>query len=77
MDTTGMSITELDAELAETLPAREVMWCCYGGRSTKQSNTAIVGSGNGNTSQHGFVNVSALNGNLNGNGNLIGQGNFA
>jgi hypothetical protein len=64
-----MSITmqELELETAELLPARETL-CHYGNSS---SHTTIVGSGNGNTEQNGLVNVAFLNGNLNGDGNLI------
>lgn len=45
------------------------MWCA---RSGGPSNHATVanGNGDGNTYQEGLVNVSALNGNFNGNGNL-------
>jgi hypothetical protein len=74
-----LTIHELDAELAEQLPARELMgsWCyshptpapSYQGAS----QTAVVGSGNGNTSG-GFITVSVLNGNGNGNFNSVGQG---
>jgi hypothetical protein len=71
MEATGLSLAELESEHAEYLPAREVMWCC---RSAGDSNSASVnnGNGNGNTYQEGLVNVSAFNGNLNGNGNLTG-----
>jgi hypothetical protein len=69
MKTTGLSLTELESEHAEYLPAREVMWCVRGGAP---SNHAVVvnGSGDGNTEQEGLINVSVLNGNLDGNGNL-------
>jgi hypothetical protein len=66
METTGIAISELDAELGEYLPAREVM-CAWSSSSTRQSNSA--GNGNGNTAQAGLINVSALNGNFNGNFN--------
>jgi hypothetical protein len=66
METTGIAISELDAELGEYLPAREVM-CCWSSSSTRQSNSA--GNNNGNTAQFGLLNISALNGNFNGNGN--------
>ncbi len=70
---TGMSLEELDREHAEYLPDREVMWC-YRGNNAASSNHATVNNGNddGNTYQDGLVNVSALNGNLDGNGNLTG-----
>jgi hypothetical protein len=78
MESTGIELAELDLELGEYLPAREVMWCGYSRpSSTHQSNTAVVGSGDGNTSQFGLINVSALNGNFDGNLNSIRQGNFA
>ena len=68
MEATGLSLAELESEHAEYLPTREVMWCCRSG----DSNSASVNNGNdnGNTYQEGLVNVSALNGNFNGNGNL-------
>jgi hypothetical protein len=55
-----LTLAEIDAEVAEQLPARELL-CCGGGGG----NTHIVA--NGNTSQVGLINVSALNGNFNGN----------
>ena len=69
MEATGLSLAELEGEHAEYLPAREVMWCA---RADSSGNHASVnnGNGNGNTSQEGLVNVSALNGNFNGNGNV-------
>jgi hypothetical protein len=67
METTGIAISELDTELGEYLPAREVMCCWTTSSSTRQSNSA--GNGNGNTEQFGLLNISALNGNFNGNGN--------
>ena len=71
MEATGLSLAELESEHAEYLPAREVMWCC---RNYGDNNYASVNNGNdnGNTYQDGLVNVSVLNGNLNGNGNLTG-----
>lgn len=75
----AMTLEEMELETAEFIPAREVMWCCYGGSSTHQSNTAVVGSGDGNTYQSGggLINlqVSALNGNGNGDFNFISQHN--
>jgi hypothetical protein len=66
-----LTFTELDLETAEQLPARELMGggggkcgCDSGG------NTWTNGSYNGNTYQHGFLNVSLANGN--GNGSFIG-----
>jgi hypothetical protein len=71
MEVTGLSLAELESEHAEYLPAREVMWC---GRSAGPSNYASVnnGNGDGNTYQDGLINVSALNGNFDGDGNLTG-----
>lgn len=61
----AMTLEEMELETAEFIPAREVMWCCYGYNS-HQSNTAVVASGNGNQEGGGFINlqVSALNGGL-------------
>ena len=71
MEATGLSLAELEGEHAEYLPAREVMWCA---RAASAGNHASVnnGNGNGNTYQEGLVNVSAYNGDFNGNGNLTG-----
>jgi hypothetical protein len=87
----GLTNQELEVELAEQLPARELMGCsCYskcqphhggqqsGGQQTSQSQSANVGSGNGN----GNGNTSGGNGianvtisALNGNGNGSFNGN--
>ena len=64
---------ELELETAELLPARETLW----GSFSHQSNSAVVGNGNGNTEQSGLINVSLLNGNFNGNGNTIDQSNYS
>ncbi len=71
MEAAGLSLAELESEHAEYLPAREVMWCC---RTAGNTNYASVhnGDGDGNTYQEGLLNVSVLNGNLDGNGNLTG-----
>jgi hypothetical protein len=74
MESPGIAMSELDMEIGEYLPAREVMWCGYS--STRQSNYSANGNGNGNT-DGGFITVSVLNGNLNGNFNRTNQGNFA
>jgi hypothetical protein len=78
METTGIALAELDMEIGEYLPAREVMWCGYTS-SAHQSNTAIVGSGDGNQSQEGFIalQVGVLNGSFDGNGDHTNQGNGA
>jgi hypothetical protein len=66
-----ITMQELELETAELLPARETLW----GSFSYQSNSAVVGSGDGNTEQSGLINVSLLNGNFDGNGNAIGQSN--
>lgn len=68
----GLSVAELDLEEASYLPPREVMWGCRaaGNHVTVHTTTGSYdGNGDGNTSQFGLVNVSALNGNLDGDGN--------
>jgi hypothetical protein len=65
----AITMQELELETAELLPARETLW--YG--SSHSSNTAVVGSGDGNTEQVGLVNISALNGNGDGDFNTIYQ----
>jgi hypothetical protein len=47
---------DLDTQLAEQLPARELMGGCYSRQGSYTSNTAVAGN-----SSHGFIN--ALNGN--------------
>jgi hypothetical protein len=64
-----LTFTDIDGQLAEQLPARELMGKPSGGRcgcGGDWTNGSYNGNGNGNT---GFALVSALNGNLNGNGN--------
>jgi hypothetical protein len=65
----AITMQELELETAELLPARETLW--YG--SSHSSNTAVVGSNDGDTSQFGLINVSAANGNFDGDGNTIYQ----
>ena len=71
-----LTFTELDTEIAELLPARELMgkgWggCgCGGSDGTSQWN----GSANGNTGGGDGFNVGILNGNLSGNNVVIGGG---
>ena len=72
----GLSITELDSEQASYLPPREVMWGCRAsgaGFSVHTNTGSYDGNGDGNTAQDGLINISALNGNLDGdaNGNTI------
>ena len=66
----AITMQELELETAELLPARETLWFF-----NSQRNTAVIGNGNGNTSQHGLVNISAANGNFNGNLNSVTQSN--
>ena len=63
-----VTMQELELETAELLPARETLWSHGGGG---HNTTTVVGSGDGNTEQFGLINVSALNGNLDGDGNFI------
>ena len=63
-----VTMQELEFETAELLPARETLCSSSGGG---HNHTTIVGSGNGNTEQNGLINVSVLNGNLNGNFNNV------
>ena len=62
-----LTMHELDAQLAEQLPARELMghWGSYGHASFTYNLGSYDGNGNGN----GFFNVLSgdLNGNLDGN----------
>jgi hypothetical protein len=60
-----LTISELELETAEHLPARELM-----GRPGGSSWTN--GSYNGNTAQFGVLNISALNGNGNGSIFVVG-----
>jgi hypothetical protein len=71
-----LTIHDLDAELAEQLPARELMGRSCGGSQSfcphqTETNIGSYGSGNydGNGNGNGFLNVGSgdLNGNLNGN----------
>jgi hypothetical protein len=64
----AITTQELELETAELLPARETLWGGY------SPNTNIVGSGDGNTEQSGLINVSALNGNFNGDFNNVSAG---
>jgi hypothetical protein len=61
----AVTMQDLELEHAELLPDRETL-CSYG-RQPGYSVTNVVGSFDGNTSQQGFLNISVLNGNLNGN----------
>jgi hypothetical protein len=78
MESTGIELSELDMEIGEYLPAREVMTSC--GCKPKsyshESNTVVAGNGNGNNNgnQYGLINVGVANGSLDGNFN--GSGNW-
>ncbi len=60
-----LTTQQIDAELAEQLPARELMNVCYsrrsGGTTTYQTNIASQG----NTTQFGLLNVNASNDQVN------------
>jgi hypothetical protein len=59
---------DLELEQAELLPSRETLWCCHHPSNYGSSfSFTQVAAGNGNTNQAGFLNLSALNGNLSGN----------
>ncbi len=69
---TAVTMQDLELESAELLPARETLWChkSYPGSSYSYSVTQI-GSYDGNTQQEGLLNISVLNGNLDGDGNFV------
>jgi hypothetical protein len=66
-------VTMFDDQTVELLPTRITMGR-WGGTRGGRGGDAVVANGNvnGNTAQFGVLNVSAVNGNLNGNGNLTG-----
>ena len=72
-----MTMHELDAELAEQLPARELM-NCYRPRSSSgsvtQTNVAEQTNGNQVNSAHGLIAVNALNVNALNNSNILSDG---
>ena len=62
---TAITMQDLELETAELLPARETLNVCY---SRHSSSVTQVNYGIGNTNQNGgFIQVSALNGDLSGN----------
>jgi hypothetical protein len=64
----AVSMEDLELEQAELLPSRETLWCCHHPSNYGSSfSFTQVAAGNGNTNQAGFLNLSALNGNLSGN----------
>ena len=68
----AMTMQDLELEHAELLPSRETL-CCSCRSSQHGSSFTQVGSGN--TPQSGFINASALNGDLN-NDFSVGSGNI-
>jgi hypothetical protein len=65
-----VTMQDLELETAELLPPRETLWVTA---APSNSNYAAVGSGDGNTSQFGLLNISVLNGFGDGDGNTISQ----
>jgi hypothetical protein len=66
----AMSMEELAAESAELLPARETL--CVSKMHHSAGNSLNVTQVDGNTVQNGLINVSLLNGVLDGIGGGIG-----
>jgi hypothetical protein len=67
----AVSMAELEGESAELLPSRETLYCWRGGNhggghNISDSFNVTQIQQDGNTSQHGLVNISLLNGNLDG-----------
>ena len=76
-----LTTQELNEQLAEQLPARELMGSCYR-RTPPSGNHTVIGNGNsgsgngvgnGNHNGNGFLSGNQLVGG-NGNGNGIGNG---
>jgi hypothetical protein len=67
-----LTLTELDSHTAEQLPARELMGGGGGKCGCGGGDSFTNGSYNGNTFQHGAINISALNGNGNGSAVVLG-----
>ena len=65
----AVSMEDLELETAELLPSRETLWVCKHPSNYGSSYSfSQVAYGNGNTNQSGgFIQISALNGNLSGN----------
>jgi hypothetical protein len=63
----AVSMEDLELEHAELLPSRETLWCVHPSNYGSSFSFTQVAAGNGNTNQAGFLNLSALNGNLSGN----------
>jgi hypothetical protein len=67
-----LTTQQIDAELAEQLPARELMNVCYGRRQNGGSHTTQTNSASqGDTFQAGLVNVNASNDQV----NILSAGN--
>jgi hypothetical protein len=64
-----LTTQQIDAELAEQLPARELMNVSYGRRSGSTHQTNVASQGD--TGQVGLINVNASNDQI----NLLGFGN--
>jgi hypothetical protein len=65
---TAVTMQDLELEHAELLPSRETLNCCYRSHQGNSFSFSQVAYGNGNTNQAGgFLQISALNGNLSGN----------
>ncbi|HZE05761.1 MAG TPA: hypothetical protein VE127_11080 [Solirubrobacteraceae bacterium] len=62
---------QIDTELAEQLPARELMNCCYGRRSGGGHTTQTNSASQGNTYQGGLINVNVSNDQV----NILSAGN--
>ena len=60
----AVTMQDLELETAELLPPRETLWCSS---PSYYSSVTNVGSFDGNTAQEGVLNISALNGDLDGN----------
>lgn len=70
-----VTMHELDAQLAEQLPARELMGSRGGGTKVIFSPGNGNGQGNGNHNGNGFFSGNQVVGG-NGNGNGIGNGSY-
>jgi len=69
-----LTTQELDAQLAEQLPARELMGCCWhpAGNTYTYTQGSFDGNGNGN-GNFGLLNIAGIgNGDLDGNNVSIG-----
>jgi hypothetical protein len=60
-----LTTQQIDAELAEQLPARELMNMSYGRRSSGSPTYQTNIASQGNTTQFGLVNINASNDQVN------------